>query len=174
MKTADILISALTSDPDIRVLEQDPVGRRLHLAAGPMELDVTWDERDDTMVSAAFPMVLPDAVRHLPEWRHQLDKVVHVIEADRDAFVTCSAIADDPWTVEVRVRVLADGLTRHHLLAAVEELKKVQRVLVHHLEGMSIVASQTAEMISMIDALVVPAQPAPTAGHSFAPPQLPA
>lgn len=170
MKTAETLINALTADPSVRLVERHDDDRRLLFSVGPIEMLVTWDDLGDSRLAATYSILVPEPVKRLPEWQHQLGRALELLDLERGPHVHCRVVSADPCTVEVAVRVLADALTRHQLLGAVEELTKVQRLLAIRVEAMRVVASQTTELMSLVDGLTSVVPPAQSARQPFAPP----
>lgn len=187
MDVETLLAGLPDDDPGLAVAGRDAAARTVRFAprrGGGPEVEAAWDATGSVTFTQTIVPALPDEVVALPGWQTQLRELVGHLDAERPGLVACEMRGADPPAVVVTARLLADGVTRHAAIAALDELRKVDVLLAHRIAVLGRVArdSRNAEqlvaqldgMAGALGALGAPGSAAAPAGQADAAPAVPA
>lgn len=156
----EILLTGLPDDErGLAVAGRDAAARTVRFAPrrdGGPEVEAAWDDAGSVTFTQTIVPALPDEVVALPGWEAQLRELVEHLDAERAGLVACEMRGADPPAVVVTARLLADGVTRHAAIAALDELRKVDVLLAHRIDVLGRVArdSRNAEhLVAQLDGM---------------------
>jgi hypothetical protein len=99
-------------------------------------------EPDPVLVTHTFEMSIPDEMQRVAEGQEQVAALLERAAASRSGLIDCRPTqAEGKPAAEVSVTLHGDGLTKQCFLSALEDIRKMRRVVGWGLEGISQLAS---------------------------------
>ena len=104
------------------------------------------------LLTHAFELTLPAELSAEPEGPQRLATVLERVSASRSGLVECRPVVEEGKpAAEVLVTLYADGISKQSFLNALEEVRKVVRVVTWELEGISAATEILSDVRAVVD-----------------------
>jgi hypothetical protein len=105
-----------------------------------------------TVLACAFDLPIPQNMAADPQAPQQIARVLERVAASRAGLVECrpAAAAGKP-AAEIAVTLHEDGMNKQTFLSALEEIRKIARVIAWELEGLSASTEVLAEVQAIVE-----------------------